>query len=137
MVIGDYGAAAAAAKDEDDGLIGADEVAEPLLSADPLVEPAEAKPAEVEGVLGDPPGMDPLLEPTLEPIPEDEGRSLEEIIAAAERQEAENKGQGGSEDEPVAAAPLVDEAALAEPVDEDGLLKETFPVTLLPEPHDD
>ena len=81
--------------------------------------------------------MDPLIEPTLEPIPEDEGRSLEEIIAAAERQEAEKKGRGWSEDEPVAAAPLLDDAALAEPVDEDGLLKETSPVTLLPEPQDD
>jgi molecular chaperone GrpE len=136
VVIGDYGGAAGAAKGEDDGLIGADEVAQPLLRAEPLVEPAAVSRAEREGVLADPPGMDPLIEPTLEPIPEDEGRSLEEIIAAAERQEAEKKGQGWSEDEPVAAAPLLDEAEIVEPGAEVGL-PNAFPVTLLPEPQDD
>jgi molecular chaperone GrpE len=138
VIIGDYGAAArAAASEEDDGLIGADEVPPPVLTADPIVEAGAtlaAEPGDPEATIADPPGLDPLLEPTLEPIPDDEGRSLEEIIAAAERQEAEIRAQ--AYEEPVAAAPLEDDAALVEPA-EDGALLDPFDGPLLPEPHED
>jgi molecular chaperone GrpE len=136
VVIGEY-AAAVAPIDEASG--GAD-VAPPLLTAEPLVETLRA-PSEGSHLepIGDPPDLDPLLEPTLEPMPEDEGRSLEEIIAAAERQDAEAqrrewRAQG---DELVPAAPLPDEGAIAEPEDDDALLRDAFGVTLRPEPLDD
>jgi molecular chaperone GrpE len=141
VVIGEYAAAAAVATD-DEGLIGGDEVAPPLLTAEPLVEPVgmlaaepvDSFPEEVR----DPPHTGPLLEPTLEPIPEDEGRSLEEIIAEAERQEAEARQGLAEEDEVVPAAPLADEEEpLVEPAADDALLQDDFSVTLLPEPLDD
>jgi molecular chaperone GrpE len=144
VVIGEY-TAPAKAKVEDDTLIGADEVS-PLLTAEPLVEPtldplpgAAAEPEDLfPEPISDPPGLDPLLEPTLEPIPEDEGRSLEEIIAEAERQEAEARQGQAEDDDLVPAAPLADEElALAEPAADDALLDEAFGVTLLPEPLDD
>jgi len=143
VVIGVYAVAEASA--EDDGLIGADEVAPPaLLQAEPLEETAGpiATAQSSPPTIGDPPG--PLLEPTLEPIPEDEGRSLEEIIAAAERSEAESKGQAWRPDEgeAVPAAPLEDEALedealVAEPADDEALLSDGLQVNLLPEPRDD
>ncbi|HEY6555061.1 MAG TPA: nucleotide exchange factor GrpE [Vicinamibacteria bacterium] len=140
VVIGVY---TAAAEPEDEGLIGADEVAPPLLTAEPLLEPMGLAPDEpvepLPDVIGDPPGMDPLLEPTLEPVPDDEGRSLEEIIAAAERQEAaaaSTEGQAG-EDELVPAVPLPDGEGAAEPADEDSLFRDAFGANLRPEPIDD
>jgi molecular chaperone GrpE len=145
VVIGEY-TAPAKTKVEDEALIGADEVAPPLLTAEPLVEPTleplpvvAAEPVDsFPEPISDPPGLDPLLEPTLEPIPEDEGRSLEEIIAAAERQEAEARRGQADDDELVPAAPLADEElALADPAADDALLDEAFGVTLLPEPLDD
>jgi hypothetical protein len=127
-------------------LVGADEIVPPLLTAEPLVEgvgllplePDESRPEPIS----DPLGFDPMLEPTLEPIPEDEGQSLEEIIAAAERQEAIAKSAAWhgdvDDDELVPAAPLADEEeAVAEPVADDALLREAFGVTPLPEPLDD
>ncbi len=141
VVIGEYGGPARGASDEDEGLIGADEVAPPLLAAEPMAEAADmAVETEAKAVetISDPPGLDPLLEPTLEPIPDDEGRSLEEIIAAAERQEAESQRAGGSDDEPVLAAPIDDdEAALEAPAEEGLLLQDSLVVSLLPEPKDD
>jgi molecular chaperone GrpE len=141
VVIGEY-TAPAKPTIEEEPLIGADEVAPPLQTAEPLVEPLAV--ATVERVdsfpepLRDPPGLDPFLEPTLEPIPEDEGRSLEEIIAAAERQEAEARHEQADDDDLVPAAPLVDEElAVAEPAADEALLDEAFGVTLLPEPLDD
>jgi len=138
VVIGVY---TATIEKGDEGLIGADEVAPPLLTAEPLVEPlglAAAEPAEpLPDVISDPPGMDPLLEPTIEPVPDDEGRSLEEIIAAAERQEAAAGADGRAEDELVPAMPLPDEESVVEPADEDTLLRDTFDATLRPEPIDD
>jgi molecular chaperone GrpE len=144
VVIGEY-AAALVAPIEDDALIGADEVAPPLLTAEPLVEPMgllapEADDSRPEPI-SDPQGFDPMLEPTLEPMPEDEGRSLEEIIAAAERQDAEARSgnwRPDGEDDLVPASPLPDEEeAVAEPAGDDALLREAFGVTLLPEPLDD
>jgi molecular chaperone GrpE len=138
VVIGVYSGAVAGAKLEDGGLIGADEVPPPLLAAEPIVEPIGILTAEPEGSFSEPlsdSGLDPLLEPTLEPIPEDEGRSLEEIIAAAERQEAESHSEDSPrvDDEPVPAAPLEDEEVVAEPAADDVLLREAFGVTPLPE----
>ena len=147
VVIGDYATAAAPVlATPEEPLVGADEVAPPLLTAEPLVEgagllplgPDESRPEPI----GDPPGFDPMIEPTLEPIPEDEGQSLEEIIAAAERQEAIAKSAAWrgdvDDDELVPAAPLPEEEeAVAEPVADDALLREAFGVTLLPEPQDD
>jgi molecular chaperone GrpE len=141
VVIGVYTATIEAA---DEGLIGADEVAPPLLTAEPLLEPMGLAPDEpvdpLPDVISDPPGMDPLLEPTLQPVPDDEGRSLEEIIAAAERQEAaaaSTEGQPGDEDELVSALPLTDGEETAEPADEDSLFRDAFGATLRPERNDD
>jgi molecular chaperone GrpE len=138
VVIGEYAAATVAPIEDEDV---ADEAAPPLLSAEPLVEAALATSVAAAEVLpepiGDPPGLDPLLEPTLEPIPEDEGRSLEEIIAAAERHEAEaRRSDWGTDEALVPAAPLVD-PPVAEPATDDALLREAFGVTLLPEPWED
>jgi molecular chaperone GrpE len=139
VIIGDYGASAsAAAEEEEDGLIGADEVAPPLLAAEPILEVGAItvpEPKDPGTIIADPPGLDPMLEPTLEPIPDDEGRSLEEIIAAAERQETEIHAQ--VDDEPVAAAPLEDDAAFVEPSEDDRSLDDPFDGPLPPEPHDD
>ena len=126
VVIGEYGGPPQGAADEDEGLIGADEVAPPLLTAEPIVEAgvmAVETEAKVVEAISDPPGLDPLLEPTLEPIPDDEGRSLEEIIAAAERQEAESLRAEASDDEPVVAAPIVDEEEALETAPEESLLE--------------
>jgi len=130
VLIGEYTGAAEAVGAEDEGLIGADEVADAaaVVSAEPIVE-AVAEPIEepAEPGITDPPGLDPLLEPTLEPIPEDEGRSLEEIIAAAEQQDALKESLGQPE-EPVAATPLPDDTVVAEPAADDPLLREAFGV---------
>ena len=143
VVIGVYAVAEASA--EDDGLIGADEVAPPALP--PGRTPRRDRRAEShrpELPADDRRSPGSVLEPTLEPIPEDEGRSLEEIIAAAERSEAESKSQAWRPDEgeAVPAAPLEDEALedealVAEPADDEALLSDGLQVTLLPEPRDD
>jgi molecular chaperone GrpE len=135
VVIGVYAAVAGDAP-LDEGLIGADEVAPPLLTAEPIDEPGAEPPTELvdslpEPIL-DPPHLDPLLEPTLEPIPEDEGRSLEEIIAAAEQQEAAKRREESDEHELVPAAPLADVEESS-----DDALRDPLGVTLLPEPLDD
>jgi molecular chaperone GrpE len=128
VLIGEYARATGAVAADSEALIGADEVVEAaaVVSAEPIVE-AVAEPIEepVEPAITDPPGLDPLLEPTLEPIPEDEGRSLEDIIAAAEQQDAIKETLSRRE-EPLVATPLADDAVVAEPAADDPLIREAF-----------
>jgi molecular chaperone GrpE len=115
VLIGEFTGATGAA--EDGGLIGADEVgAEGASFAAP----------------------EPLGEPALEPVLEDEGRSLEDIIADAERQDALRKeaeppaadtldpGPDSLDAEPLEEPPLLDEEPVAEPDAADPLIREAF-----------
>jgi molecular chaperone GrpE len=125
VVIGEY--TGRAAPEETEGLIGADEVG--AIPAEPVAAAAdEASDEPVLEPIRDPADMDPLLEPTLEPIPEDEGQSLEEIIAAAERQDAlkDRGAQDEEEEEPMAATPIADEGMVAEPALDDPVIREAF-----------
>jgi molecular chaperone GrpE len=115
VLIGEFTGATGAA--EDGGLIGADEVgAEGASFAAP----------------------EPLGEPALEPVLEDEGRSLEDIIADAERQDALRKeaeppaadtldpGPDSLDAEPLEESALLDEEPVAEPDAADPLIREAF-----------
>jgi molecular chaperone GrpE len=120
VYIGEYTGAAEEPPGPD--LIGADEVAaEPV--EEPVPEPSEAGTPALP--LRDPEG--PPIEPTLEPIPEDEGRSLEEIIAEAERRDALKEASTRPEDA-VAPALAEDEATVAEPAVDDPMIREAFGV---------
>ena len=114
VLVGDYRGGAAQSPQPDEELIGAEEVkaaAQPALAAEPL---------------------ELVPDPDAESPPRAEPESLEDIIAAAERQDAEKMAwlTPAAEPEPEAEPELVavddEPAPLAEPAADDELLREAF-----------